>query len=169
MADRVKPLKIESPDSGGVETDLFPTSVDKNEDYLDCAGITIQDSLSNDEAVKVYRAPSGDMMFRDLMVPGLEHTLTELYLSGSAVVVEVLFINSLVLMINHMKHKHPLVQVLIGAITAWNQGGWQNVLWNGDTSGYIRLPDDQYVTTHESEDAFWVEFASPQTGMVIYF
>jgi hypothetical protein len=72
-------------------------------------------------------------------------------------------------MINHMKHKHPLVQVLIGLLSGWNMSGWQNVLWNGDTSGYIRLPDDQYVTTHESEDVFWVEFASPQTGMVIYF
>jgi hypothetical protein len=77
VADRVKPLKLESPDTGGVETDLFPTSVDKNEDYLDSAGLTIQDALSDDEAVKIYRAPSGDMMFRDLMVPGLEHTLTE--------------------------------------------------------------------------------------------
>lgn len=169
MADRVKPLKIESPDTGGVETDLFPTSVDKNEDYLDCAGITVQDALSDDEAVKIHRSPAGDMLFRDLQVPGLEHTLTELLQGTNATVTEVPFNNSTLLVIAHNKHLHPLVQVIVGAPAAWNQGGWQSVLWNGDTSGYIRLPDDQYVTTHESEDVFWVEFASPQTGMVIYF
>jgi hypothetical protein len=169
VADRVKPLKIESPDTGGTEVDFFPTSINKNEDFLDCRGVTLQDSISDDDSVKIHRAPSGDMLFRDLQVPGGEHTLTELYLSAMAGVQEVLFSGLTTLLIDHQLHHYPLVQVIVGAPAGWNTGGWQNVLWNGDTSGYIRLPDDQYVTTHESEDLLWIEFASPLTGRVLYF
>jgi hypothetical protein len=62
--DRVQPLKIE--DTGtGTETDLFPTAVDKNEDYLDCHGITLQGNSSNDEAVVVARDESGNMTMLD--------------------------------------------------------------------------------------------------------
>lgn len=73
--DRVKPLKIESPDSGGTETDDFPTSVDKNEDFLDCRGITIQDDSSDDDAVRVSR-DGNDMTFLDKN--NTVKTLTEL-------------------------------------------------------------------------------------------
>ena len=95
----------------------------------------------------------------------------QLVLSSTAAagVQEVPFENSTVLFIDHQRHYHPLVQVIVGAFMAWNMGGWNNVPWNGDFSGYIRLPDDQYVTTHDSDDVFWVEFSSPQTGRVLYF
>jgi len=169
MVDRIKPLKLESPDTGGTDNDYFPTSLNKNQDHVDCRGITVQDAISDDDAVRIHRAPSGDMLFRDLMVPGGEHTLTELYLSTLAGVQEVPFSNILVLLVDHQRHYHPLVQVIIGAPGGWNLGGWNTTLWNEGFSSFIRLPDDQYVTTHDSEDIFWVEFSSPQTGRVLYF
>ena len=64
MVDRIKPLKIESPDSGGTQTDDFPTSTNKNEDFLDCRGVTIQDDSSDDDAVRVSRT-GDDMTFQD--------------------------------------------------------------------------------------------------------
>lgn len=75
MVDRIKPLKIESPDSGGTETDDFPTSVDKNEDFLDCRGVTIQDDSSDDDLVRISRS-GNDLTFLDKNTA--EKTLTEL-------------------------------------------------------------------------------------------
>lgn len=74
--DRVKPLKLESPDSGGVETDEFPTSTDINEDFLDCRGVAIQNDTSDDDTVLLSRDASGNMTFQD-DVTGLK-TLAQL-------------------------------------------------------------------------------------------
>ena len=170
MVDRVKALKLESPDTGGSQTDLFPTSVNKNEDLLDCRGVSVQDAVSDDDSVRIHRSPAGDMLFRDQNVPGVEHTLTELYLCSSAAAVQnIPFANLSVLLIEHNRHYFPLVQVVVGDYAAWNLGGWSLVPWNGGVSEFVRLPDDQYVTTHISEDAFWVEFAGPLTGKVLYY
>lgn len=76
MVDRIKPLKIESPDSGGTQTDEFPTSVNKNEDFLDCRGVTVQDDSSDDDLVRVSRDASGNMTFLDQA--NTIKTLTEL-------------------------------------------------------------------------------------------
>jgi hypothetical protein len=169
MVDRVKPLKLESVETGGTQTDGFPTGINKNQDFYDGRGIAFQDDTSDDEAVRISRAPSGDMIFRDIMVPGGEHTLTELYLGAMAVVQEVPFTNAGALLVEHNKHIHPLVQVILGGYSGWNLGGWNNISWNAGEAEFIRLPDDQYVTTHETSDMFWVEFSSPQTGRVLYF
>jgi hypothetical protein len=91
------------------------------------------------------------------------------YHTGLSGVQEVPFTNASILVINHQRHHIPLVQVVIGNPAGWDLGGWSNVVWNEDTSGYVRLPDDQYVTTHESDDIFWVEFSGPLTGRVLYF
>jgi len=87
MVDRVKPLKLESPDSGGTETDDFPTSVNKNEDFLDCRGVTIQDDSSDDESVIVSRDASDNMTFQDGVVSGVK-TLSDLSASGSGITAE---------------------------------------------------------------------------------
>ncbi len=80
MVDRIKPLKLESPDSGGTETDDFPTSVDKNEDFLDCRGVTIQDDSSDDDDVRMSR--DGDnLTFVDKS--NTVKTLTDLTTGGS--------------------------------------------------------------------------------------
>ena len=75
MVDRVKPLKIEGPGSGGTETDHFPTSLDKNEDFVDCRGVTIQDDSSDDDDVRISR-DGNDLTFLDKN--NTEKTLTEL-------------------------------------------------------------------------------------------
>jgi len=86
--DRVKPLKMEGPGSGGTETDDFPTSADPSEDFLDCRGISIQYPAggtpphTNDETVLVSRDVSGNMTFTDSIV-GAVKTLTDLLATGT--------------------------------------------------------------------------------------
>jgi hypothetical protein len=63
--DRIQPLKIEDPGSGGTETDDFPTSADRNEDYVDTRGIVVQSNISDDEVVVIERDVSDDLTFTD--------------------------------------------------------------------------------------------------------
>jgi hypothetical protein len=78
--DRVQPLKIEAPESGGVETDQFPTSLDRNEDYLDCRGVALQNTTSDDEVVRVDRDSSDNLVFEDPNAGS--HTLSSLIGGG---------------------------------------------------------------------------------------
>lgn len=77
MIDRVQPLKIESTSSGGEEVDEFPTALDRNEDYVDCRGVTLQNTTSNDALVRAERTADGDLQFLDLANP-TPVTLTDL-------------------------------------------------------------------------------------------
>jgi hypothetical protein len=74
--DRVKPLKLESPDTGGVENDEFPTSMDPTEDFVECAGIVIDDATHVDESTVIARS-NKDMIFKDGFNPAFV-TLTQL-------------------------------------------------------------------------------------------
>jgi hypothetical protein len=85
MVDRVKPLKIEGPGSGGTQTDDFPTSLDKNEDFVDCRGTTYQDDSSNDDLVRVSR-DGDDMTFLDKS--NTAKTLTDLVAGVGGLTVE---------------------------------------------------------------------------------
>lgn len=58
--DRVKPLKLESTDTGGDEDDEFPTSMDPQEDYVECRGIVFDDETHIDENVVIER--NGDAL-----------------------------------------------------------------------------------------------------------
>jgi hypothetical protein len=78
--DRVQPLKLEDTSSGGDSTDLFPTCVDRNSDYIDSRGLAVQDGTSNDETTVLGRSGS-DMIFKDVNNPTFV-TLTQL-LAGS--------------------------------------------------------------------------------------
>ena len=80
--DRVHPLKLESTNEGG-EVDDFPSSLNKNEDYIDARGFTIQNDISNDEIVYVSRDNSNNMIFYDSVV-GVEKTLSDLLAGGEA-------------------------------------------------------------------------------------
>jgi hypothetical protein len=79
--DRIQPLKLESADSGGVENDAFPTAVNRNEDYVDCKGVTLQSTTSNDEAVYVERDTNDKMVFKDSSVAAPK-LLEDLYKGG---------------------------------------------------------------------------------------
>lgn len=63
--DRVQPLKFEAPDTGGTETDEFPTGLDPNEDHVDCRGVVLQSDTSDDEAVGIERDASDNLKLRD--------------------------------------------------------------------------------------------------------
>lgn len=75
--DRVHPLKLEDSETGGTEVDFAPTELDKNEDFVDAHGITIQNTTSNDSDVFISRDVTDNMIFKD-KVTEREYTLTEL-------------------------------------------------------------------------------------------
>jgi hypothetical protein len=63
--DRVQPLKLEGTDTGGNDDDFFPTSLNRNEDYLDARGIVLQNASSNNDIVFVERDASDNLTFDD--------------------------------------------------------------------------------------------------------
>ena len=66
--DRVKPLKIESIASGGDEDDEFPTSLNPEEDHIECAGIVFDDPATIDESTVIDR-DGDDLRFKDTNNP----------------------------------------------------------------------------------------------------
>lgn len=91
--DRVRPLKIESPSSGGTETDEEPNSANPNEDYPDVRGVVFQygeqdeegneveGTYTDDELVYIERDVNGNLIFEDENVG--PYTLTVLAESAS--------------------------------------------------------------------------------------
>jgi len=78
--DRVKPLKLESIDTGGNQNDEFPTSLNPEEDHVECAGIVMDDPDNIDETTVIKREED-NMMFTDVRNPD-ELTLTRLAETG---------------------------------------------------------------------------------------
>jgi len=79
--DRVHPLKLES--SGpGTEIDPFPSSLNRNEDYVDARGFVVQNNVSDDEKVAVSRDASDNLIFKDGVVSGIK-TLSDLLEAGT--------------------------------------------------------------------------------------
>lgn len=76
MTDRVRPLKLESLAEGGSSDDSLsgPTEVDPSQDYLDCAGVTLQRPGSNrntaDALVRCERTAAGALHFADAVANG---------------------------------------------------------------------------------------------------
>ena len=61
--DLIKPLKIESPDSGGTQLDIFPTEANPTQDYVNAKGFAFESSQD------VYIEKStNDMVFNDLNI-----------------------------------------------------------------------------------------------------
>jgi len=85
MVDRVNPLKIESPGSGGTETDDFPTASNPNEDYINGRGSTYQDDSSDDDLVRISR-DGDDLTFLDKN--NTEKTLSDLVAGTGGLTIE---------------------------------------------------------------------------------
>lgn len=83
MADRVFPLKLESP-IYGTQFDPTPTELDPNEDHIDVRGMFIQNDSSNDENVHVSRDSTSRMTFTDAENT-TPRTLTELGTGGTGI------------------------------------------------------------------------------------
>ena len=81
--DRIRPLKLESPATGGTQDDAFPTEADPHEDYPDVRGVTFQNDTSNDEDVYLERDASDNLVFKDKVV-STEKTLSDLVAGGTA-------------------------------------------------------------------------------------
>lgn len=86
--DKVKPLKLESPDTGGTEEDQFPTSIDQHEDYVECRGLVL---ASNDYEVEdekvVFSRDGDDMTFQDGANP-TPLTLSDLVAGAGGLTIE---------------------------------------------------------------------------------
>lgn len=65
MADRTRPLKLETPAESGSSTDLYPTEVNPNQDGVDCNALFLQSTSSVDSTVYVNRSTAGAMTFVD--------------------------------------------------------------------------------------------------------
>ena len=59
--DIIRPLKLESPASGGTELDMFPTETDPTEDYAVAKGVAIEDT----DTIIDKNQTDGGMEFRD--------------------------------------------------------------------------------------------------------
>lgn len=79
--DKVQPLKLEDPTTGGDDIDLFPTELDPLEDHVECRGIVLANDTTRDESVVVSRNSSSDLTFKDA-TNSTPVTLTQL-LAGS--------------------------------------------------------------------------------------
>jgi hypothetical protein len=84
--DRVKPLKLESIDTGGDEDDQFPTSMDPHEDYIELRGLVFDTPTVADETTVISR-DGDDMTFKDVNNP-TPVTLTELLVGTGGLTVE---------------------------------------------------------------------------------
>lgn len=86
MVDKVLPLKLEHPTSGGTETDEIPAEVEAGEDHIATRGVVYQAAgVANtalDELVQSYRDASGNLVFHDDVLAG-SRTLSQLAASGS--------------------------------------------------------------------------------------
>lgn len=71
MVDKVKPLKIENPGTGGTQTDPFPVEVDPSQDFVAGKGFAFE---NNDDRI-FDLSPVGDIRFKDFT----ESTLIELW------------------------------------------------------------------------------------------
>jgi hypothetical protein len=74
--DKVKPLKLESTDTGGDENDEFPTSLDPHEDFIELRGLVFDTDTVADESTVITR-DEDDLTFKDTNNP-TPVTLTEL-------------------------------------------------------------------------------------------
>jgi hypothetical protein len=79
--DKIQPLKLEDPSTGGTETDEFPTEANPQEDHVESAGIVIDDAIHRDEKVRIWRL-NNDMLFADGNNPS-PVTLSQLLAGGS--------------------------------------------------------------------------------------
>ena len=63
--DRVRPLKYESPSTGGTQDDEYPTGQNPNQDHPDSRGYFAQDDTSDDEDVHITRNDAGQWVAKD--------------------------------------------------------------------------------------------------------
>lgn len=79
--DKVQPLKLEDPSTGGDDQDEFPTELNPQEDHVELAGLVIDDATHRDEKVRVWRL-NDDMLFTDGYNP-LPVSLSQILAGGS--------------------------------------------------------------------------------------
>jgi hypothetical protein len=75
--DRVRSIKIESPSTGGTQSDRFYRPANPNQDAPDLRGVFLQNDTSSDTSVYLTRDASHNLIFRDPVI-GVEKTLSQL-------------------------------------------------------------------------------------------
>jgi hypothetical protein len=74
--DKVQPLKLEDPTTGGDQLDLCPTELDPLEDHVECRGIVLANDTVRDDQVVLTRT-GNNMTFKDGANP-VELTLSDM-------------------------------------------------------------------------------------------
>lgn len=64
--DKVQPLKLEDPGTGGNDTDLFPSGLNPLQDHVECRGVVLADDTTRDDRVVISRDNSGNLTFKDV-------------------------------------------------------------------------------------------------------
>ena len=126
-------------------------------------GIYLEDATQSPEVPGEFRRVGDDLYAKDSI------GVFNLRQGGSALPFERTFTARMALVIRHNRGVRPLVQVLIPESGGWNSGGWNGNWWSGGAGRFVRLPDEQYVTTHINEDQFIVKFTAKTSGKVLYF
>jgi hypothetical protein len=119
--DKVQPLKLEDSTTGGTEIDQFPTGLDPQEDFVEAAGLVIDDAAHRDEKTIIWR-DADDMKFKDGNNPS-GYTLTELAESAGGGITEGQHENldTLVHWVNQTSHEEVTrIGDFITKITVWN-------------------------------------------------
>jgi len=86
MADKVKPLKIESSSTGGTQNDPFPTEVTPTQDYLSTKGLAFEglDTFLLDKIGRTIVEKFPDL-YQNVTYTGLNPTVIEFFNSASFV------------------------------------------------------------------------------------
>lgn len=81
--DKVRPLKIENPATGGTETNPFPTEIDPLEDYVSSKGLSFEDSSTTfiDSNSGLVRVGSGSAVFT---LPGTNGIIQDMLSNNGA-------------------------------------------------------------------------------------
>jgi len=133
--DRVKPLKIESIATGGDTDDEYPTSLDPEEDHIECAGIVLDDPGAVDETTVIDRNGT-DMRFKDGHNPAYL-TLSDLYIgAGGLDYIEFLLDNEPILETGATDATYILTRAL---------GQVSKEEWKRNNGTYIKTIDYTYA------------------------
>lgn len=145
MAQRVRPLKIESLGEGGGQNDAYggQTEVDVGEDFIDAAGLTLQRLGANtntaDALVRLERTTAGSLHFVDTVANGTAGLdLSQLLTSATGAVGSFNALQDVRLWVDGPGDGFPSGAVKIRIGTAPNSGGY---IWYKSSAMTARLFD----------------------------
>lgn len=143
MADKVKPLKIESSATGGTEDNPYPTETDPAEDYLSCKGISFTGSdnyLMGEDSSKIKTTVGGtDIMWWASTGVSFGQSDVSVVLDSASynVFVTVDMSSDLVGFMNHMHNGTAAIGPNVVLARSRGSHGSPTIVSTGDALGYL--------------------------------